>query len=120
MTDFLPTGFSFGGLLACAIAAEVWNTPYIGSDLLKENLVCITFAQPHVSVPLLADVVRQRAELASTIHCIYSQDDVVPCLMRFLDESWSSQSLLDSKESKPGTQLIVPDQLKAVRSYLTC
>ena len=120
MTDFLPTGFSFGGLLACAIAAEVWNTPYIGSDLLKENLVCITFAQPHVSVPMLVDVVRQRAELASTIHGIYSQDDVVPRLMRFLDESWSSQTLLDSKESKPGTQLIVPDKLKAVRSYVTC
>ena len=35
-------GFSFGGLLACTVAACVWDLPYISLDLLK-NLVCITF-----------------------------------------------------------------------------
>ncbi len=57
----------------------------MGADLLKDHLVCITFGQPHVTVPLLADVGRQRAELASTIHCVYSHDDMVPRLMKFLD-----------------------------------
>ncbi len=61
----------------------------MGADLLKSHLVCITFGQPHVTVPLLADVARQRAELASTIHCVYSQDDMVPRVMKFLDESWN-------------------------------
>ncbi len=111
-------GFSFGGLLASALAAMVWNTPYIGADLLKDHMVCITFGQPHVTVPLLADVARQRAELASTIHCIYSQDDMVPRLMSYLDESWSYLVSPGGKvEGKASLPVKVPDEMRAVCSY---
>ncbi len=93
----------------------VWSTPYMGADLLKSHLVCITFGQPHVTVPLLADVARQRAELASTIHCVYSRDDMVPRLMKFLDESWSYLTSPGGKiESKLSLQVNVPDEMKAV------
>ncbi len=111
-------GFSFGGLLATALAAMVWNTPYIGADLLRDHMVCITFGQPHVTVPLLADVARQRAELTSTIHCIYSQDDMVPRLMSYLDESWSYLISPGGKvEGKTSLPVKVPDEMRAVCSY---
>ena len=114
----LTTGFSFGGLLASTVAALVWSTPYVGADLLKDHLVCITFAQPHVTVPLLADVARQRAELASTIHCIYTEDDVVPRLLKFLDESWSTLNPLEEAiESKTIPPVKLPDHLRAVSGY---
>ena len=112
-------GFSFGGLLACTIAASVWDLPYISSDLLKENLACITFGQPHVKLQIVQNVaMRRRPDLASTIHTVYSQDDCVPQLMRFLDESWSSEALLQGAESS-GIQLKVSEHLKAVRNDST-
>ncbi len=98
----------------------VWNTPYMGADLLKDHLVCITFGQPHVTVPLLAEVARQRAELASTIHSVYSQDDMVPRLMKFLDESWNYLTPLGEKiEGKPSLSVNVPDEMKAVSIWIT-
>lgn len=109
------TGFSFGGLLACAVAAMVWNTPYIGADLLKDHLVCITFGQPHITVPLLADVARQRAEVASTIHCVYSEGDLVPRLVKFLDESWSYLTSPGGRaDSKSSIPVKVQDDMMAV------
>ena len=104
------SGFSFGGLLACAVTASVWETPYISTDLLRQNLVCITFGQPHVAMPTLDRAVRQRPELVSTIHSFYYEDDPVPRLLRFLDVSWSQEGIVNGKERK----LALPEQLLAV------
>ena len=82
-------GFSFGGLLACSVATQVWNTPYVHASILKESLACITFGQPHIPVPLLPETATLRPELASTIHSIYLKDDLVPRLSRFLNECCS-------------------------------
>ena len=98
------------------VAACVWDLPYISSDLLKENLACITFGQPHVTLQIVQKVAMQRPDLASTIHTVYSQDDCVPQLMRFLDESWSSEALLQGAESS-GIQWKVPEHLKTVRKH---
>ena len=101
--DYNPsTGFSFGGLLACAVAASVWDTPYIGGDLLKEKLTCITFGQPHVSVEVTARLAMMRPEMAATLHAIYTQDDVVPRLMGLLDESWEARAKLEESSSQVG------------------
>ena len=105
-------GFSFGGLLACAIAACVWNSPYISSNLLKENLACITFAQPHIPVPWLPEVARECPDLVSAIHTVYWEGDPVPRLARFLNECCSS---LGSEESKASVQLKMRDQVGLVR-----
>ena len=105
--QFIPTGFSFGGLLACAIASRVWDvdtTGCIGSNLLKENLVCITFAQPLIPVPLLPKVARERSELISTIHTIYWEGDLVPRLSRFLSECCSSLGSEEKHSLRLGMQ----------------
>ena len=69
--------------------ARVWETPYFPVALLKQNLVCITFGQPHVTVPMLESAAAQNPELASCIHSFYCEDDPVPRLLRVLDKSWS-------------------------------
>lgn len=106
-------GFSFGALLASTVAAQVWDLPYISSDLLKENLACITFGQPHVALQIVQTVAMQRPDFTTTIHTVYSQDDCVPQVMRFLDESWSSVELLQGVENS-GVQHKVPEHMKAV------
>ena len=116
ITEFF-LGFSFGGLLASTVAAQVWDSLYLSSDLLKENLACITFGQPHVALHIVQKVAMQRPDFTTTIHTVYSQDDCVPQLMRYLDECWSSEELLQGMESSD-VQWRVPEHLKAVRTNL--
>lgn len=98
-------GFSFGGLLASTVAACVWDTPYISSDLLKENMTCITFGQPHVAVEIIERVARRRPKMVSTIHAIFISGDQVPSLMGLLDECWSSDIQQSQSKSAVGAQL---------------
>ena len=100
----LTIGFSFGGLLANCVTAMVWSLPYISSNLLKENLACITFGKPPVSIELAQSVAQRRPDISSTIHSIQMEDDLVPSLMSFLDVSWNA---LELSESDSGTQLAV-------------
>ena len=107
------------------MAAQVWGSPYISADLLKKNLVCITFGQPYVTLQIVKEVAMQRPEFTATIHTVYSQDDCVPQLMRYLDECWSSEELLQGMESSD-VRWRVPEYLKAVRTkflmwaYIKC
>ena len=95
--------------MACAVAAQVWHSSYISSQHLQENLVCITFAQPHLEVPQLEDIARDCPSIRSTIHCIYYDEDLIPRLARILDHS-CSQSLakLESAEDQPEVKMKIP------------
>ena len=99
------TGFSFGGLLAVALMAHVWETPYFPKEQLKQNLVCITFGQPHVTVPMLESAAAQNSDLASCIHSYYCEDEPVPRLLRVLDRSWSQEDTNKERESHVAVSL---------------
>ena len=87
------------------MAACVWDSPYISSDLLKENMACITFGQPHVTVNILERVARRRPKMISSIHAIFIKDDQIPRLMGLLDECWSDNIQQSQSESTVGVQL---------------
>ena len=94
------------------MAAQVWNSPHTTSRELRENLACITFGQPYLSVPLLLEIAEQRPDIVSTIHTIYWQDDMMPRLMRFLNECCSS--LKESRSSAAGAQLKMQEPPRVV------
>ena len=100
-------------MLACSIAVQVWKRGYIPAQLLQENLVCITFAHPHLPVPQLADMARDCPEIANTIHAIYFEEDIVPRLVRVLDLPCST--LIEERVStEPGLQMKVKELPKSV------
>ncbi len=101
-------------MLACSIAVQVWQRGYIPAQLLQENLVCITFAQPHLPVPQLADLARDRPEIVNTIHAIYFEEDIVPRLLRVLDLPCST--LIEDQE--PGLQMKVRELPKSVSACI--
>ncbi len=106
-------------MLACSIAVQVWQRGYIPAQLLQENLVCITFAQPHLPVPQLADLTRDRPEIANTIHAIYFEKDIVPRLLRVLDLPCST--LIEDRVIKePGLQMKVKELPKSVSLLCVC
>ena len=99
--------------MASTVAACVWETPFITSDHLKENMLCITFGQPLVSVEVVQRVVRNRPEIISTLHSIYLEDDHIPSLLSLLDECWSAK-LQQALEQQSGVQLTLNVDLNTV------
>ena len=111
---FLLIGFSFGGLLASAIAASVWDAPFISSDLLKENMTCITFGQPHVMIDVIQSVAKRKPEMISTFHSVYLEDDHIPSVLSLLDECWSAKVQKQQSEGTVGMQLPLAADTNAV------
>ena len=72
--------------MALSVAALLWDLPLLGMDLLKENVACLTFGQPLISLPHVMDVVQATPEFESIVHSIYHKEDAVPRVMSFLDE----------------------------------
>ena len=95
----------------------VWSLPYISSNLLRENLVCITFGKPLVSIKLAQSVAQRRPDISSTIHSIQMEGDPVPSLMNFLDVSWSAQEL---SESNNGSQNVMTFAANTVSLQDSC
>ena len=76
-------GFSFGGLLACYIAANIWKNSYISIDELKRSVACISFGQPLVTLSFIQDVIKKFPTFEDTIHSIFDKEDIVPRLLRY-------------------------------------
>ena len=102
--------------MASAVAASVWDTPYISSDLLKENMTCITFGQPLVSVDVIQRVAKARPEMVTTIHAIYTEQDQIPSLMSLFDECWSQKSQQTQSKSSVHVSVAVSNAQTAVSS----
>ena len=116
-TQFNHSGFSLGGLLACAVAANVWNSAYIRTDVLQKSLICITFGQPHIPLPGVLQTAKEQPELASAIHTLHLYDDLFPRVLPLLNECCSE---LGPKEETAAITLKTPSMAKMVdkSSYL--
>ena len=72
-------GFSSGGLLACMVSSVLWReNSYIGSDELKANTMCLTFGQPIINMPCIAELAQKYPDFTATIHQVYLKSDLIP------------------------------------------
>ena len=84
LVNYVHAGFSLGGLLACCVHTKIWDLSSTNSHI-KENLVCITFGQPHVPVPGLdSDLAEDYPDIEKTVHAIQYEKDLVPRLIGLL------------------------------------
>ena len=63
---------------------KIWDSVSNISSHIKENLVCITFGQPHIPVPGLEDLAEDYPDIESTVHAIQYEKDLVPRLIGLL------------------------------------
>ena len=85
-------GFSFGGLLACSVTARLFQQPYLTSDQLAGSLMCITFGQPLISMQEIKETAHRLPLFKSVLHCIFTEDDIFPHLMRYTELELSTFS----------------------------
>ena len=76
-------GFSFGGMLACSVAANIWKRSQINTDALKDRVICINFGQPLINMPFVQDVIKDFQQFETTIYSMFTKEDVIPGLLRF-------------------------------------
>ena len=88
--SFCGPGFSFGGILAHLCATHLWSLSQgICPELLEKNLLCITFGQPVLSLPSMADFAKRVAD-KTRFHAVFIPDDIIPRTMRFLDSGYTN------------------------------
>ena len=77
-------GFSFGGMLACCVAARLWHST-TNRDVLLERVICITFAQPFLQIKMVEEQIEICQQFRKCIHSIFNKADLVPLMIRCLD-----------------------------------
>ena len=104
-------GFSFGGLLAKAVAARMWREPLLSVESLQENVACITLGAPMITLPVVTMAMEEAPQFGSTVHSIMLDSDPIPKFCMFLDprcEEVGSEVLLPSlRNSLEVTKLLV-------------
>ena len=63
----------------------MWQNPLLGDDLLKENVVCVTFGQPLINLPVVLEAIEASPDLESSLHSVFVKEDLVPRVMQFFD-----------------------------------
>lgn len=71
------------------VMASIWRTSYIRKDILHRRVICITFGLPVVSIPYIKEVAEMFPKFESTIHSIFSTEDVIPQLLKPLTSTSS-------------------------------
>ena len=83
-------------MLACYAAACIWKMASTSTNVLEKNMICITFGQPFLSLPLLEEAIANFPQLAGILHQVYQTDDVLPGLMHYFragcDQAHGSRS----------------------------
>lgn len=84
-------------MLAHLCASHLWSlSQEICPELLERNLLCITYGQPLILLPEMEQVADRIAE--DRFHAVFSANDTVPRLMRYLDTSYSVWAAIEMPE----------------------
>lgn len=78
---FRYIGFSFGGLLACYVAAYIWRASCLDTSRLQKNVSCITFGQPLFSIPYVQEMIQIYPAFEKTLYLVLDKEDIVPPLL---------------------------------------
>ena len=70
-------------MLACCVAANIWEKSYISTEVLEKDVVCITFGQPLIAIPFVQSVMKKFPKFETTVHSVLDSEDVVPRLFHY-------------------------------------
>ena len=67
------------------LTAQLWLQPLTNTEMLKSNVICITFGQPLIQSEQLSHVAEIFPDYKNSIHAIYHKDDSFPAIAEKLD-----------------------------------
>ena len=117
-------GFSFGGLLACYVAAYIWRASCLDVARLQRNVMCITFGQPLFSIPYVQEMIQIYPAFEQTLHLILDKEDIIPPILCYFGIGCILKSHALAKSAsipvKAATNSSDPEKSKTVCLNLFC
>ena len=110
-------GFSFGGLLACYVAAYIWRASCLDVARLQKNVMCITFGQPLFNIPYVQEMLQiYGSAFEQTLHLVLDKEDIVPPILCYIGIGCilKSHSLAKTATVQMKSTSSEPERLKAV------
>lgn len=98
---FHAIGFSFGGMLACCVMANLWQESRISAQVLLKQTACITFGLPFMKIQLVDQVLKMCPDLKRCIHSVFLKEDLFPQIMGYL----SLAAATDQEDLKNNSQV---------------
>ena len=83
-------------MLACYVAASIWNSSVIRPEEFKCRVICITFGQPLISIPHVEEIMKS-PEFRESVHLIFDKNDLIPRLLRFASSTKTQLSPFNEK-----------------------
>ena len=70
-------------MLACYVTATLWKESYIPVTDLEKNVVCVTYGQPLIKVPLVEQVIKDFDHFQDTVYHVFDREDIFPRVLRY-------------------------------------
>ena len=73
-------------MLACYVAANLWKENCVTLDVLRRNVICITFAQPLIALPFVDEVTGRFSDaFKESVHAFFSHEDPLPFVFSYFN-----------------------------------
>lgn len=79
------------------MTATLWKESYIPITDLEKNVVCVTYGQPLVKVPLVEHVVKCYEHFQDTVYHVYDREDTFPRVLRYFSSKQHTMTPLAPK-----------------------
>ena len=71
-------------MLASCFTSHLWRAGILLSEaLLQNNVMCVTFGQPLISIPYVQNTIQRFPQLENTIHLVLNKEDKVPSVLHY-------------------------------------
>ncbi len=87
-------------MLASYVTATLWKESYIPIADLEKNVVCVTYGQPLVKVPLVEHVVKCYEHFQDTVYHVYDREDDFPRVLRYFSSKQHTMTPLAPSSTK--------------------
>lgn len=67
------------------LTAQLWLQPLTNTEVLKSNVICITFGQPLIQSEQLSHVSEIFPDFKDNVHAIYREGDSFPFIAEKID-----------------------------------
>ena len=100
-------GFSFGGMLACCVGAQLWHNTAADREVLLQRVICITFGRPFLKIKMVEEEINICPEFEQSIHSVFNKEDVVPLMCSYLCTDEGKLPNVPSPPTYPKTNALV-------------
>ena len=100
--------------MACYVTANLWQRSSFRTETLLKRVVCVTFGQPFLHMPMVQKVIAMSPHFEQSIHSIFYKDDCVPQIFQCIYGTIAPQPVHPNEDVK---SLVQPTQCGGLQIF---